>query len=508
MSAQFTTVGYLVAIVSVLGFAIMPRAKFIQMMILDILAVCVASSIALLMMFCAVKARRHTESSTKTAVGDYNSSASAVCGVWLVFQIFTVHSLRAKFPQFQFPVIIYSIIANISSVYGPQFTSMPAAINYVVKLLKACLTGLALTTGTSLIIFPMSSRTVVFKEMTAYIGGLRGVLKAHSAYFESLEHEDMFGRAETYDETVEKMNKKGKVYSPEAQSIRTAVQKITELHGKLHGDLTFAKREIAFGKLGPDDLQLIFRNLRKVMIPVVGISFIVDIFQRLSEYNAWNEPIDPTVADQPSNEVRQRVVQEWNDIMKAVHDPFAVMIETIDEGLEHVSYTLKLSKPPKRKASASPASSEMEDKDQDVEASAENTSSGEKGFTAHFEKRLGEFRVAKKIALKTWAEEKGLKLPDEVFDHPSSVEDLQDLPSDFSRSNRERSRRQLYLFLFVCAMGNHTNFKDDANSPCRWNNCCTQPVRWSLNSFDFPTKRLKVESCPEHVSSSLEANDC
>ena len=486
----------------------MPRAKFIQMMILDVLAVCVASSIALLMMYCAVKARRHSESSYKTAVGDYNSSASAVSGVWLVFQIFTVHTLRAKFPQFQFPVIIYSIITIISSVYGPQFTTMPAAINYVVKLLKACLTGLALTTGTSLVIFPMSTRTIVFKEMAGYIGGLRGVLKTYSSYFETLEHEDMFGRAETYDETVEKMNKKGKVYSPEAQSIRTAVQKITELHGKLHGDLTFAKREIAFGELGPDDLQLIFRYLRKVMIPVVGISFIVDIFQRLSEYNAWNDPIDPAAADQPSNEIRQRAVQEWNDIMRAVHDPFACMIETIDEGLEHVSYTLKLSKPPKRKAGASPAGSEMEDKDRDVEASVENTSPGEKGFTAHFEKRLGEFRVAKKIALKTWAEEKGLKLPDEVFEDPKSVEDLQDLPSDFSGSNRDRSRRQLYLFLFVRAMGNHTNFKDDADSPCRWNNCCTQPVRWSLNSFDFPTKRLKVESCPEHVSSSLEANDC
>ena len=429
----------------------MPRARFIQMIILDILAVCVAASMALLMIYCCVNARSNAISGTNTAVGTYNSSASAVSGVWLFFQIFVVHSLRAKFQQFQFPVIIYSIIANITSIYGPQFTTMTAGISFVVRMLKGCLTGLALTTGAHFLIFPLSTRTVVFKEMTAYIGALRAALKAHSAYFESLEHEDMFGRAETYDETIEKTNKKGKIYSPEAHNIRAAVQKITDLHGKLHGDLTFAKREFAFGKLGPEDLQLLFRQLRRTMVPVVGLSFIVDVFQRLSDYNRWNEPIDPMVAEHPAETIRERVVQEWNDIMKAVHDPFALMIQTIDEGLEHVSITLKLSKRRKREDSARHSGPGVSDKDGDVEESPANTSPGEEGFTEYFKQRIGEFRVAKKIALQAWAEEKGLKLPDNFFEHPESMEDMEDIPYDIDgTTSRERSRRQLYLILFVC----------------------------------------------------------
>lgn len=428
----------------------MPRAKFIQMIILDVLAVCVAASIALLMMFCCVKSRKGAQSTTPTAVGAYNSSAAAVSGIWLSFQIFVVHSLRAKFPQFQFPVILYSIIANISCVYGPQFTSMASAINFMTRMLKACLTGLALSTVTSFFVFPLSARTVVFKEMTGYIGGLRAALKAYSAYFETLEHEDMFGRAETIDETIEKMNKKGKIYSPEAQAIRAAVQKITDLHGKLHGDLTFAKREFAFGQLGPDDLQLTFRQLRRTMIPVVGINFVVDVFQRLSEYNKWNDPIDPSANELPTDAVRARVVQEWNDIMRAVHDPFASMIQTIDEGLEHVSFTLKLTKPPKRKAAVSPESPEVSDKDGDVEAPPENTAPGEKGFAKDFKRRLGEFKSAKRIALQTWAEEKGFRLPDDFFDRPTSIEAMGDVPHDVDGDlDRDRSRRQLYLFLFV-----------------------------------------------------------
>lgn len=429
-----------------MGFAIMPRAKFIQMMILDILAVCLAAALALLMMFCSVKAREHTEVTPK----DYNSSASAVSGVWLFFQIYMVHTFRARFPQFQFPTVLFSMFVNIVSTYSPRFPTMAAAIGLIKRILGAFLTGLAISTGTSMFIFPVTSRKVVFKEMAGYIGALRAALKAHTDYYDSLRHEDMFGRTATFDSTVEKLGKKGrKVYSPEAEAIRVANQKITDLHGKLHGDLTFAKREFAIGKLGPDDLQDMFRNLRKVMIPVVGLSFIVDIFQRLSDYNRWNEPIDGY--GMAPNAVRERVVREWNDIMQAVYDPFASMIETIDEGLQHVTFVLGLAKPPKKKNSATISSGE----NKDVEASAVNSGPGEKGFAAHFEKKLEEFKVAKRIALRTWSEGKGIRLPNDFFDRPSSLSaDIDDIPLDTGGISRERSRRQLYMFLYVC--GSHS----------------------------------------------------
>ncbi|GMF76818.1 unnamed protein product [Aspergillus oryzae] len=442
VASKFTTVGYLMAIISVLGFSIQPRAKFIQMMVLDVLAVCVASAVTLLMMYSCIKARQHTEvvSSVGTSIVNtpYNPSASAVSGVWLFFQIYVVHSFRAKFQQFQFPVIIYSIVANVTFSYAPRMTTMAAAISMVTKLLEACLVGLALATGVCLFIYPVTSRTVVFKQMAGYVGCLRGALQAHTVYFESLEESDMFGRAETYDSKVEKITKDGKVYSPEAQAIRTAVQKITEIHGKLHGDLTFAKREVAFGNLGPDDLQAIFRNLRQVMIPVVGLSFTVDLFQRLSEYNKWNTPIDPTATDIPDL-VRHRVVQEWNDIMRAVHDPFKSMIQAIDEGLQHISFVLKLAKPPKKTATAAngeTSSSGVED----VEASAV-PSPGDKNFAAHLEQRLRDFKVAKRIALRTWSEEKGIKLPKDFFDRPT--DDMEDISYGDPFIGRERSQRQL-----------------------------------------------------------------
>lgn len=426
----------------------MPRAKFIQMMIFDILAVCIAACFALLMMYSSVKARQHTA----TAADDsYNSSASAVSGVWLFIQIWLVHTVRAKYPQFQFPVIIYAIFANISSVYAPQMTSMTAAISFVERLIRTFLTGLAISTGVSLLILPMTSRQAVFKQMGGYIGTLRSALGAHAAYFETLEKEDMFGRADTYDDTREKFGDKGKVYSPEAEAIRGAIRQITDVHAKLHGDLSFAKREFALGKLGPDDIQSIFRHLRQIMIPVVGLSFVVDIFQRLSDYNRWNTPIDPN-AEPIAQDIRDRVVHDWNDIMRAVHDPFATMIQTIDEGLQHTAYVFRLSKPPKRTAIAATDNDESTTERKDVEAAAQNTGPGESGFTEHFQKKLGEFRSAKRIALETWAEDKGINLPPDFFDHPSSVESLKGDFFDASASHQDRSRRQLYLFLYVSSI--------------------------------------------------------
>lgn len=413
---------------------------------------------SLLMIYSVVKARQHSESTTHaSSVGSptpgsptvvYNSSASAVCGVWLFFQIYLVNAARAKFPQFNMPVIVYSIFANISAIYGPQFATMSAGITFARRLLEAFLTGLGIAAATSFIILPVTSRKVVFKQMAGYIGALRGAIKAHATYFESMEHTDMFGRVETFDKKTEKRLKKGKkAYSPEADAIKTAIRGILDIHGKLHTDLTFAKREVAFGHLGPDDLQETFRNFRKTTTPVVGLSSIVDVFERLSEYNKWNEPLDDIPEDIHSDPIRQRIVHEWNDIMISVHDPFASMLEVIDEGLQHVSYVLRITKPPKKAAGQTAKDSEPNATD-DVEASPAKAFPGEPGFAQYMEQKQKEFRSAKLLAVRAWCEEKGIKLPSDFFEHPESFDIQDDFTGGWS-SSRERNQRQLYLLLYV-----------------------------------------------------------
>ena len=87
----FSTIGYLVAIMSILSFAVMPRAKFTQTMLFNVIGICIGSCVALLAIYCSVQARAHTTPrlssgpksssggpSPGAAVAPYNSSASAV----------------------------------------------------------------------------------------------------------------------------------------------------------------------------------------------------------------------------------------------------------------------------------------------------------------------------------------------------------------------------------------------------------------------------------------------
>lgn len=60
VAQQYSTLGYLVAITSVLGMAILPRGVFIQTMLLNILSICIAAAVNLLALYCAVQARIHT----------------------------------------------------------------------------------------------------------------------------------------------------------------------------------------------------------------------------------------------------------------------------------------------------------------------------------------------------------------------------------------------------------------------------------------------------------------
>ena len=142
---------------SVLSMCILPRAKFFQTMVFNVLGVCIGSCIALLTCYCSVQARiqtsqpvssANTGASGSTQAVEYNSSASAVCGIWLFFNIMFANALRFSRPQLQTPVIMYSIFANVS-VRPTYFSSRRAAKSDtrepLLLFLRLCLRALRLS---------------------------------------------------------------------------------------------------------------------------------------------------------------------------------------------------------------------------------------------------------------------------------------------------------------------------------------------------------------------------
>lgn len=183
--------------------------------------------------------------------------------------------MRAKVPALAFPVIMYSIFTNVAFTYGPRFQTTAQGISLIKQLLQSFLTAFAIATGVNLFVIPVTSRTVVLKEMAGYIGAIRGTLKAQTAYLQSLENSDMFAAVDAKADDKEKDDKgkkskrqKTTEKHPQAKALKGAIQGMTALHGKLHGDLPFAQKETAWGKLSADDLEAIFPMFRGILIPL------------------------------------------------------------------------------------------------------------------------------------------------------------------------------------------------------------------------------------------------
>lgn len=428
----------------------MPRAKYLQTLFLNVTGTCIAAAIAILGIWSGIQARKHTTAPNAPPVL-YNSSQSAICAIWLFMNIWFANSFRAKFPAWQFPVMVYSIFTNVAFTFGPIFSTFQQAEALVRQLLIAFLTAFAIATGVNLFIFPVTGRTVVFKEQAGYIMALRGTLKAQAQYLRSLETSDMFTGTTNQDEERDgnhhhgqKKNKNTKsqinpTQTPEAMALKGTIAGLTALHGKLHGDMVFAKREAAWGKLDGKDIDEIYGLFRSIIIPLIGMSTIADIFERVAERRGWLKPQNPTERDRSEqwekadDEERISSQKTWNEVMKTLHEPFSVAVAAMDEGLLHAGIVLELLPKPKTKSSAN-----------DEEAKGSDPRPGSPEFAAYLDKKLLDFYNKRGDTLRAWAREKGLSA--EQFN--VVLEDLDtNITSDGAK--HERDQQQLYLILFM-----------------------------------------------------------
>lgn len=282
-----TTLGYLVPIISVLSLAILPRGKYLQNLVLNLLAISVGAALAMLALWSSVQARLNTsdlvELQTYIAThgrAPYNSSQSAVLAVWLFANIWFVNVMRAKLPAFAIPTVIYSIVVNVACTFGPAFPTVAAAESFIKQLITAMFLGIALATGVSLFVFPVSSRMVVMMQMKGTLDIFRKSISLEKDYLQGLEREDMFTLELTETAAGPELQRKGsRKEKKEAKARLTKEQKTAmalrgslaaarELMGKIHGDIKFAKRDVAWGKLDAKDISDMFGLWRSISIPM------------------------------------------------------------------------------------------------------------------------------------------------------------------------------------------------------------------------------------------------
>jgi len=235
--------------------------------------------------------------------------------------------------------------------------------------------------------------------------------------------------------------------TPQAKALKDGIAGLRALHGKLYGDLPFAKRETAWGKLDAKDIDEMYTLLRSIFIPFVGLSTITDIFERIAERRGWIKSTDSRHDESEAWEdydasAKNEEKRVWNEMMKTLHEPFSVAVAAMDEGIEHVGLILEFNKPAKTKQGKT-----------DVEAKGSDSKPGDPGFAKILDQKLKEFYGKRGQTLKAWARNKGLS--EDMFDslntNPEGTKPTRD------EAQHARDQQQLYLILYMEFLVSHTS---------------------------------------------------
>ncbi len=319
--------------------------------------------------------------------------------------------------------------------------------------MEAFLTGFAIAVGVNLFVFPLTSRTVVFKEAVGYIAACQGALKAQAGYLQSLEREDMFNapassggeKAKAKQTDNDTSQEPHRPELAEAVKLNGAIRALSELHGKLCVDLTFAKREMAFGNLSADDIDEMFKLFRTIFLSVIGMSSVADIFERVAERRGWTSEHGQ---ERESDEERKKLEKkQWNEIMKTLHNPFEVMTEALTGGLQHVLYTLELAKPSKKEEKKGNLK-DTDPRGKDIEAHGDIVEPGHARYATYLSKNIDEFYEERKITLAIWCKQKGIDMDADTLNNPYQSASRVEIPGEDLQTH-QRNKRQLYLILYV-----------------------------------------------------------
>ncbi|KAF2667026.1 hypothetical protein BT63DRAFT_427445 [Microthyrium microscopicum] len=446
IASMLGTLGYLSAIISLFSMPILPRAKYLQGLVINATGMAIAVAGSLLTIYCVTEARRHTSPPATAAAGapvgttpsqtqvPYNASASAVAAVWLFFWIWLGNVVRHRLPQAQQACIMFCILTTVSTMNSPLFPTMTYAITFIKTLLKAVFLGLGIATGVALFIVPVASRTIVGKIFTGLLMSIKGCLTSYGALLKSFESEDAMADMLVADREPR----------AEVKAARAAIKGTSALQAKLQVELPFAKREVGIGKLGPDDMKELNERIRFVLLPTLGLESITGLFQHFAVLRNWTEERIGSLNPEEQAD-RDAAVKDWISNMQLVHKNFAEIIGVMKDAIDHVLIRLELIPTPKDRTKKA-----QDAKAEDVESTAQTTAPGTSGFAEYLDRKSSQFYSEKHLTLVEWGRRRGITWPDNFFDHPDTAPiDMPQTMDTETKIRKQQNQRQLYLLLYM-----------------------------------------------------------
>lgn len=320
---------------------------------------------------------------------------------------------------------------------------MADIIRFDLNFLEAFFIGHALSTAVNLLIFPRSSRSIVFEDIKRFFQLVGTVLDAEESVVSGFEKSSVLNRS-SWKSTNE--NNPSHVAADSKDlgiaALNSAIRELSAIHSKIRIDLQLAKRDIAWAVLTPGDLGDIFRRLRDIHLGLRGMTVLASIFEKVCEWRGWTLPgiseDDHTKlwkSERHSTEegdLQER--QEWARIFRNFREPIDEMKQDVVLAFEHVSIVLGLeSRKDERKRHAT-----------DEETKGPMTPGSSK-FVADFRARVIQFHQRRTRTLHRWESMKKIVSNDADLEAQPKRTNSSNFKGPFNTEDQEQLLMILYM---------------------------------------------------------------
>jgi hypothetical protein len=217
-------------------------------------------------------------------------------------------------------MVAFAIFAGITLTRAPQVPSVTIGLDFIKELLLAFLFGFTIATGVSLFILPITNRRNFFMGTQKYAATIEAILGAQKDHVRAHhDHLARQSRSRAFDlpQQEQPQNSGYRISSQRDESkanrLKSAMISLIGIHDNLHGDLVYAKNEIAWGKLTASDLEGIFSHLRSLFLPLAGLSMLPDVFQTFDDdWRAHRNETDTSLGGSNWKCFSQPLMEELN----------------------------------------------------------------------------------------------------------------------------------------------------------------------------------------------------
>jgi hypothetical protein len=192
---------------------------------------------------------------------------SAITGVWLFFHIWLSNSIQARYHHLLIPTILYNIFMIVQFTSCSRFTTWAQCWDLIYLTVRCYYTGVAISFVSGIIIYPVSCRSEIFEIQEQYLRSAQAVLRKSASYL-SKQSGLTTATANNAQPPSQEVNLEQVSAAHEGRALQHQMSGLKALYVKMHEDMIMAKREIALGKLGANDINTVSDLCRRILMPM------------------------------------------------------------------------------------------------------------------------------------------------------------------------------------------------------------------------------------------------